>query len=730
MNLRKKNKTTILYILLSNGSPLTSPILPPEIFENEVIDFIKSCPTDIMQLIDSVNFLEFYLRNVWSFGYDFQVINIKDYHLVGPTINRSPQIKVFFLDASRQDHKQLFKTLNEDKSLLNFFHFYNTDSDINRDNGLLVSPSNFIETIISNQNKILNHFELRKIEISPSVFIDYKKFHEVDFFVPTRTNYFLINRIIGNFGFDGSNLNLEKIKEKNYEESSKALKAKHSFERQKLFIKQIKKIDFHFNLAYQEKILNPGNSVSPFLPPLIIIVPFHNPDLKELYGDKGITELFQVEQTENYINIANPKYDFELSAAGMQILLKRIKYLDDISALHSSFSFSPTVRLPLKGKSLYRELSFFRESTFPNISLAKNRRKLKKTIYSFGKSLKDKTVSPELENLIKKRDSQIIAISDLPVEWTLIDGIPLSFTHDVCRLPETSLHGLMSLYSSNQLFEFTVSNDILKNTLLILGSDEPSFKKWHDEAYRLSKRDGFSIVQCNSLDDVKNAIIEVNPDFLIFDCHGGYDKTTRSSYLKIGKEVLDGDYVVKNKIVAPLIFLSACGTAPTYGTINPIANAFFEAGAISVTSTFLPINIDTGSFLYLRVLNKLKFVTSNLIHKNWLEFICHVIRTSSMNEAYRLAQAKKEKINTENNFYSNVESLVESLFFSKRRNLYSSLDNKISKLTNDNRLYFSELIPEYLLYTNLGRGDLVAFKNWKDEFKTINTAPLGEVKKF
>ncbi len=720
MKLRTKNNTTIQYILVSNGSPIITTILPPEVFESDVVDFIKSCPVDIIQLIDSVDFLELYLRNAWSFGYDFSVFNIKDFDFLEPLINSSPQIQLFFLDGSSKEHKKLYEKLNNDKSIIRYFHFYNSENGINSENGLIVSPIHFIETIINQQEEILNYLKFKGVQINPSVFIGHKEFHEFYYFVPTRTNFFLINRIIGNFGYCESDLTLEQREEKHIEETSKALKAQHSFERQKLFINQVKKIDYYFNIAIREKILNPTSSISPYLPSLILVVPFHNPDLKEIYGDKNLTDLLQVEQTENYINLADTKQGFRMTTAGMEIQRKRIKYLDDISFLHSSFSFSPTIRLPLKGKSLYRELSFFRPSSFPNISIHKNRRKLKKTIYMFGKALKEKTISFELENLIKRRNGQIIAISDLPIEWTLIDGIPLSFTHDICRLPETSLHGLMSFYTYNQVSEYSVPEDILKKTLIILGSNESSFKKWHEQVYELSKRDGFSIVQCNCLNDVKQAIDKLKPDFLIFDCHGGYDDTTRSSYLLIGDEILDGNYVVKNQISAPIIFLSACGTAPTYGTMNPIANAFFESGAISVTSTFLPIDVDTGSILYLRVLNNLSYAANHVIHKNWLEFICHLIRTSSINEAYRLALNKDPSIESNDYFVSNVTALTESLVFSKRRELYKTINNKISSMTNVKREYYSEVVPEYLLYTNLGRGDLILFDKWKEDYLKKN----------
>lgn len=720
MKLRTKNTTTIQYILVSNGSPIISPILPPEVLESEVVDFIKSCPIDLLELIDSVNFLELYLRNAWSFGYDFSIFNIKDFDLIELLINSSFQIQLFFLDASSKEHNKLYEKLSNSNSYIRYFNFYNSENGFNSEKGFVFSPFNFIETIINQQDKILNHFNLKNVQINPSVFIGHKEFHEFYYFVPTHSNYFLINRIIGNFGYAESEMTLEQKKEKHIEESSKALKAQHSFDRQKLFINQVKKIDFYFNVAFKEKVLNPVSSISPFLPPLILVLPFHNPDLKGIYGDKNMTDLLQIEQTENYINLTNNNQGFEMTTAGMNIQRKRIKYLDDLSFLHSSFSYSPTIRLPLKGKSIYRELSFFRPSSFPNISISKNRRKLKRTIYMFGKLLKEKTISSELGILIKKRNCQIIAISDLPIEWTLIDGIPLSFTHDICRLPETSLHGLMSFYAHNQITEYTVPENILKKTLVILGSNEPSFAKWHSQVYELSKRDGFSTALCNCLNDVKQAIRKIKPDFLIFDCHGGYDETTRSSYLFIGEEILDGNYVIKNQITAPLIFLSACGTAPTYGTMNPIANAFFEAGAISVTSTFLPISVDGGSILYLRVLNKLGFAANHVIHKNWLEFICHLNRTSSINEAYQLALIKDPSIESIDYFKSNVTALTESLVFSERRELYKTMNDKISSMTTIKREYYSEVIPEYLLYTNLGRGDLILFKIWKEDFLKKN----------
>jgi len=715
MKLRRKSNTTIEYILVANGSPIISPILPPDAFDNDVIDFLKRCPLDLCQVIDSLDFLESYLRNLYSYAYDFHVFNIKDYDVVKEQISLSKQIQVFFLDGKSQSHLNLYNELNEHERECRFFYFYNeTPKDLNHIN-VLNSPTSFIEILIKNQERILEFLQIKGINISPSVAIEYKDFNEFYAFIPTRLNYFLLNRVIGNFNSKSNHIDEEEIVAKQAVESRKANLNKHSFERQNQFIKQIKKVDFFCNISYQEKILKQVSGIEPILAPLIVVLPFHNPDLKDIYGDKEITSLLQVEQTENYINLVESRANPKMVLAGMDIQRQRIKYLDDVSFLHSSFNFSPVVRLPMKGKSIYRELSFFRPQFFPNISISKNRRKLKKTITKFGDALQKSTLSSELQKVLQKRNGQIVAISDLPIEWTLVDGIPLSFTHDICRLPETSLHGLMSFYTSNQTFEYSIPTDIIKKTLVVLGTQEEAFKRWHKNVYDLSKREGFYVEACNTLTELKDIVKRIKPDFLIFDCHGGYDKETRSSFLHIGNDILTGEYIVKNDISAPIVFLSACGTAPTYGTNNPIANAFFQAGAISVTSTYLPISVDKGSILYLRILNKLSYAAGRTIHKNWLEFICHLIRTSSINDAYSLVLDKKENIDSIDFFNSNVHALTESLVFSKRRKLYLEMDKKLMNLTNSARQYYSEIIPEYLLYSNLGRGDLLLFDKWKNE---------------
>jgi hypothetical protein len=432
-----------------------------------------------------------------------------------------------------------------------------------------------------------------------------------------------------------------------------------------------------------------------------------------------VYNIISSEQTNNYTHseFGDEKTAFQI---GM-ITAQRLHYLDDVGFLHSSLSKSPVIRLPLKGKSIYAELSAFGTTFFSNLNRENVRKKLIKTISKLGEKLRKSYLSPELEDVIMKRDSQIVAISDVPIEWIPLKGIPLLFSHDVCRIPETSLHGVMALYTMSNTVQLSIPNDILSKTLVIFGNDEPNFLPWQKIAKDNSQIGGYVTEQCKTLSDVKQAVQKHNPLFLIIDCHGGYDSTKNETYLEIGDERLTNEYVVANHIQAPLIFISACGTAPTYNITDSIANGFFQVGALSVTTTYLPISIDQGSHLYIRILRLLKEAAIRPLHKNWLNFICHTIRTSIIHQAYKHARVNLED-NVENQKIDAdlTKTLAQTMLFSYRREVFTEIDSRINSLAKNEKKYFSSTIPEYLFYSNLGRSDLILFESWKTEYEKVN----------
>jgi hypothetical protein len=717
MKKRPYQKTEFFYNVVPQRAPQIIAFLPPAEFQANIINFIRECPKDILQLINPLGYFEIARKNLYQKGYELNFIYDTDILTIIDFWNSLPQIELYFMDSDSKLFDQNLNKLISKKETLRFYYIYgNNGTDVEIPNRVY-SPLDFLIKIVENQDSILKQLGISGQLINPSNVINRNSFYNYHYFAPTKSNFWTIINITGNFGYESS---LSKDEERKIldEETKKAHQSVNSFERQNLIPPQIERIDFFDKMLLGEKLIERVTGTEPIYSPLIIVAPSHNPDVKKILHEESIKDIKKIlavlflEQTENYINLVeNDK--LENVAFGLKFLSEKTSFLDNIAYLHASFTSSPIIRLPILGKSIYRESSFFKTTTFPNLAKTKTRNKIKKTL------------SNEMVSLIKGRNGQIIAISDLPIEWLTIDDIPIAFTHDICRLPETSLNGLVALYTKNNIIEYSIPTDIIDKTLVITGSQDASFAIWHKQLEELNQTLKFKIVHCKTIGEVIDSVVKYKPELLIFDCHGEFDSDNSSTHLLIGNEKLTNEVIVKNNIFAPLIFISACGTAPLYGLINTVANGFFEAGALSVTATYLPIEINSGSILYIRLLNKLDYAAKNGIHKNWLEFISHIIRTSSIMDAYSHVFKKSKNFSKKEWQESNIKTLTESLFFENRRNLYNNLDNHISKLDKNLRDSFTKRVPEYLFYSNLGRSDLIIFDKYKEKHNNM----LSDIRK-
>lgn len=710
---RTKSPTLIRYLLIGKQSPLTSLILAPEsLRHNPVISFIQKCPEDLMQLITSLNYFVFGLKSN-NVGYDFNVItpeSIDEYNRFLADENR---ITLVFIDTEIEKEHNVFSRINKQDELNYYCFFSNGRTESIGVRNEVINPYQFILALHSNTNAIFSKLQIPPPDIYPSVQVEFKDFVSANHFIPSRNNSCSINRIIGNFYITLESPSTSPTDSDIIETAEN----RNSWTRQNTYIEQINKLNFFWDFTKEQKLViypSPNDSI---FSPLLIILPFHNPNIKNTYGE----ELYRMISTEQTNNYTFSKKTEETGILTAQLLAQRLRYLDDVGSLHASLSLSPVLRLPIKGKSVYKELSSFGTTFFSHLGRAHVRKKLFKTIIKLGEKLKSIYISPELESILIENDRQIVAISDVPVEWIRLQGIPLLFTHDVCRIPETTLHGVMTHYVMNNEFKFMIDKNIISKTLVIFGCDELNFLPWQNIANDMSEEIGFKTALCNTCEEVVEAIKKHNPEFLIFDCHGGYEENTNQTYLWIGEEKLTNDFVVKNEIGAPLIFISACGTAPTYNVTNSIANGFFEVGALSITTTYIPISINGGSHLYIRILRLLKEASEKSIHKNWLNFICHTIRTSVIHQTYNSIRdlfTEEEKINHFNNELA--KTLTQSMFFHFRREVFVQMDARISSLSKSEQIYFDSTIPEYLFYSNLGRSDLILFESWIDEFNEAN----------
>lgn len=534
-------------------------------------------------------------------------------------------------------------------------------------------------------------------------------------FSTTYPNRWMINNIEGNWGA-GEHID-EQTK---IEEHHIALQNPDAFLRQDSLCEQLEVFRKLETVAAQS-IHKIQDFEDCFNPPLVLAAPYNSKEIRKIVSSvdvppmlkekKGIlTKVFDYEYTKNYTikqeaSIAKKEEDvpqyYELL---WNFVTPRYVFTDFVAMLHCSVRFSPYLRLPTMGSSISRELSFV---GMKNAAKLVTGRSINEVLRNIGRKMVVTAISDRMASTISNRASQIVAISDLPVEWLMIDDVPLAFTHDVCRLPEQPLTSQLAQYVESRFANaYLIPKDIIKKTLVVFGNDEEAFKAMQAPVVELQKELGFQIRTCLSVNDFKVALEEIQPDLLIVDTHGGTDMHTRQTYLEFGKEKLYGQYVVKHHLSAKLVFLSACSTYPTFNLVSSIANAFFEVGALSVTTSYLPLPITDATVLYVRLLHMLASASQNGLHCNWLSFISHLLRTSYLQEP--MWHGAKSLTAEDQAFLA--KTATDLMLFRKRKEVYKAMiDGEFARRMGVN---YDDIRPNYLLYSTLGRADLIRFESY------------------
>lgn len=521
-------------------------------------------------------------------------------------------------------------------------------------------------------------------------------------------------------------MTLDEVIEFKAESSKKAFGNKHSFDRQQELLDQIANM-YAVERNIAQGIRHKKFFEDQFYSPLIIAAPYNSaemrkpfdlnsfPDSYEKTMAKMINNIFNYEYTENYtVDFKKGEYSESdviiYHAVQEKFVTSRMNFFDIVGTLHASVRFSPYLRLPILGKNINSELAFVGIKEMGKLSASKKASKaIRKVMERIGNKIVKLTISPNGQKMLSNRPSQIVAMTDLPIEWAMIDGVPLAFTHDICRLPETPILSMLSVYEQAVFTPYIIPLDIISKTLVVFGNKDNAFVKAQEEVKSLSKTLGFNIITCLSIDELEQAISDTKPELLIIDAHGDVDEKTHETFLWVGNERLTGDVVVKRNLSARLVFLSACKTSTTCNTISTIGNAFFEAGANAVTTSYLPVYVNEATQLYSRLLRLLNDAATMPIHKNWLAFMAYLQRTSYIQSLVTEAKDEnKGKIN-EKDLMDLINLTSNSMLFRNRKQIYKKLND--TNLARRMGVDFNNVIPHYLMYSTLGRADLIRFES-------------------
>ncbi|GAA3963029.1 hypothetical protein GCM10022246_15350 [Pedobacter ginsengiterrae] len=701
---------------------------PNEYFDT-AFRLLKEFPKDLLQLRDSADFFEFCYQLGIRKGINLYMLpcnfftgqddeNYKIFESYSGMFNKD-LVKVFLIDKDIDNHEKIAAILNRYK-----FGYYvfvgnpgaKNESFYNRSKSF-VNGHELIDLIqadlalINEEIKRVYSIEIDSFNLARNPNADQMNPYYPSLYA--KTNYYILNQILGNFWL------------KRPDEPKREDIELYSKKRATLQLDQSKVIDcLHQSIHIKQNI----TPIEPYLPPMVVIAPFHFPRygkiLKKVFETKKEKMLLRVSQTEQL-----PDYTYEIDeevrkhlkdqeiGLVLSVLTKRLLLLDDLGFLHAQFHYSPVYRLPIAGKSLNMDLSHFQRS-FPN------KKSAIKKIGIIGDLLREQLVSKQLQGMLMERNGQLVFISDLPMEWLKIGNYPLSLTHDICRIPEFNFSSLINNYIHSQRLNFRIQQDILKRTLIIhcASDDEEDMHQIFEIYEALQASLGYTSIICTTIEEVSDAVKKYKPDLLIFDCHGDFDEKDLSSYLVIDDEndiLLTGDDIIKHQISAPLVFISACSTMPNYGYVKFLSDAFFQAGAFAVTATFLPIKMGDAAVLLIRLLNGLKLQETKTIFSNWLAFVSHTLRSTLIFETIR-TERKKNNLKKDIEDQRIAEILLDLMVFSKRKDAFENLQAYLKTINPTIDTLFENLDHEWLSYTTIGRADLIYFQNWLHEHQQEN----------
>lgn len=109
-----------------------------------------------------------------------------------------------------------------------------------------------------------------------------------------------------------------------------------------------------------------------------------------------------------------------------------------------------------------------------------------------------------------------MAITDLPVEWMDINGVPLGFSHDVCRMPEVPYASALQNYVISQLPCRFVGKDIISRTMVVFGSDDECFRPFQEKVAEQSKESGYKTIRPKTVEELRLAVESERPQFFDF----------------------------------------------------------------------------------------------------------------------------------------------------------------------------------------------------------------------
>lgn len=429
-----------------------------------------------------------------------------------------------------------------------------------------------------------------------------------------------------------------------------------------------------------------------------------------------------------------------------------LAYTAAISVKASEY-FCPTIRLPPAVNTIYPELK-----KLADCARAKNYSNKAYKMNRLFRSLSDRLqqiIDPALLERIDVPYNQIKLITDAPLEWLPIRGLPLILRCDVSRIPTTpgNLFFLQCLIGEQivlpiQAFEEILiirsfdSKDPIKNvmknaidTLKESFDLSPLIKAFESQAKENAKiiealksslkEPHFNVkirwVDVSTIDEFINALNAFSGAIMIFDGHGIYETENIINSLKIGDQQLD-TWELKGKArIPPIVMLSACDTHSIDASHVSAANGFLLAGAITVLTTLLPIDANRAASFIARMILRIEQFLPAIIQKyghsiRWANVVSGLQRMSFISESLIILN-QKTNLQISLDAYLRIHSKANNLINPWQADWYEQYIDMLSKETGKSVDLIRQLmgtwgqLPECIKYIQIGNPELILIES-------------------
>lgn len=319
-----------------------------------------------------------------------------------------------------------------------------------------------------------------------------------------------------------------------------------------------------------------------------------------------------------------------------------------VNSIYSSSTLTPEIKIKLTNNETYPIVSDMGVNIRNGRTDKLHKQSLKFTNHVLRNS------HDLLNKLFDSQNKHLKIISNFPIEWTNVGGLPLMIRHNTSRIFATPAYIKEEILSNNQEYKLTLGD--LKKTLIItsfrnndrIGQDiaqalEKNSSKFKDDEFKLKVQQAQShgayisdfepeFIQKNvsSKSELVAALNEASYAIAIFDMHGHHDLNDQG-YLQLSDGPLSPRELIGVANIPPIIILSACDTSPADRSHYNVANAFLSAGAVTTLASTYPILSKDAARYIVRLYNRLRlYLPEKINHRKesvrWSEFITGINR--------------------------------------------------------------------------------------------------------